>query len=65
MEEPPELTDPLVHFQIKEINKVNPNNAQELLHLCFSIRRNIIYAKLIRNLGSVKCYKGISFVLLM
>lgn len=54
MEEPQELTDPLVHLQIKETNKANPNNnAQELLHLGFSIRRNIIYAKLIRNLLSL------------
>lgn len=36
MEEPLVLTDPLVHLQIKETNKANPNNnpnAQELLHL--------------------------------
>lgn len=54
MEEPLELTYPLVHLKIKEINKENPNNnAQELLYLSFSTRRNIIYTKLIRNLVSL------------
>lgn len=56
MEEPLVLTDPLVHLQIKESNKANPNNdpnAQDLLHLGCSIRRNIINAKLIRNLVSL------------
>lgn len=41
MEEPLVLTDPLVHLQIKETNKANPNNnpnAQELLHLGFTSR---------------------------